>query len=71
MEISKCGSTLNQSSGNNLKMKELIKAINEYLKIKTENTAFVIKKFLQVNNSVSILYANIEYSNVILLPSGI
>lgn len=48
MEVSKSVSTLNHSSGNNLKMKELIKAINEYLTIKTENTAFVIKKFLQV-----------------------
>lgn len=52
MEISKSGSTLNQSSGNHLKMKELIKAINEYLKLKTENTAFVIKKFLQVSKTV-------------------
>lgn len=47
MEVSKCNN-LNQSSGKNLKMKELIEAIHEYLEIRTENTASIIKKFLQV-----------------------
>lgn len=47
MELSR-STTLNQTSGKNLHMKELIEAINEYLHIRSENTAFVIKKFLQV-----------------------
>lgn len=43
-------------------MKELIEAINEYLKIRTENTAFIIKKFLQVGRgSKVLLFENIDH----------
>lgn len=48
MEGSKSSSSLNLTLSKNLKMKELIEAINEYIKLRTENIAFVIKKFLQV-----------------------
>ncbi|XP_023024493.2 protein CIP2A [Leptinotarsa decemlineata] len=46
METSKNGS-INHTPSESLKMRELIEAINEYCRTRTENSALIIKKFLQ------------------------
>lgn len=45
MEMS---NSLNQTMSKNLKMREFIDVVEEYMKMKTESSAFIIKKFLQV-----------------------
>lgn len=46
MEVS---NNSNQTLSKNLKMREFIDAVEEYLKTKTESSSFIVKKFLQVS----------------------